>query len=135
MAANVQQTPPEVSTTSLVSGIINDAQELFKAQLELFKAEIKQDLKRTKEGATLATVGGAIGFVGVIVLAFALAQLLWTYVPAVPLWGWYAIVGGVLAAVGGSLVYVVLTRVEEAHPLSETAAGIEENVEWKTNQK
>jgi hypothetical protein len=135
MATNAQQTPPEVSTTSLVSGIINDAQELFKAQLELFKAELKQDLQRTKEGATMATVGGGVGFVGVIVLALGLVHLLWTYVPAVPLWGWYLIVGGVFCAVGGSLVYVVLNRVEKAKPLSETTAGIEENVEWKTNQK
>jgi len=126
---------PEVSTTSLISGIVNDAQELFKEQLELFKAELKQDMTKAREGAAMLFVGAGLGFVGLIVLAFALAHLLWTQVPSVPLWGWYAIVGGGLAAVGASLVAVVLTRVEKAKPLSTTATSLEENVEWKTNQK
>jgi len=131
MATNMQS-PPDVSTTSLVAGIINDAQELFKAQLELFKAEIKQDLHKTKEGASLATLGAGLGFVGLLILGFAVAHYLYWATEAVGLWMWYAIVGAVFAAVGGGLVYAVLTRIEKAKPLSETAAGLEENVEWKT---
>jgi len=131
MATNVQP-PPDVSTTSLVAGIVNDAQELFKAQLELFKAEIKQDLHKTKEGASLATLGAGLGFVGLLILGFAVAHLLYWATQAVDLWLWYAIVGGVFAAAGGGLVYAVLTRIEKAKPLSETAAGLEENVEWQT---
>ena|SRR5437762_6345784 len=131
MATNVQS-HPEVSTASLVGGIVNDAQELFKSQLELFKAELKEDLKKTKEGAALGAVGAGVGFVGLLILGFAVAHLLRWLVPTVDIWVWYALVGGLFAAVGGALVYVVLTRVEKAKPLSETAAGLEENVEWQT---
>jgi uncharacterized membrane protein YqjE len=131
MASNVQS-HPEVSTASLVGGIVNDAQELFKSQLELFKAELKEDLKKTKEGATLATVGAGLGFVGLLILGLAVAHLLYWLTQAVDIWLWYAIVGGVFTGAGGALVYVVLTRVEKAKPLSETAAGLEENVEWQT---
>jgi uncharacterized membrane protein YqjE len=134
MATDVKSNP-EMSTTSLVAGIVNDAQELFKEQLELFKAELKQDMTKAREGAAMLFVGAGLSFVGLIVLAFALAHLLWMYIPAVPLWGWYAIAGGSLAAIGVSLVGVVLTRVEKAKPLSESATALEENVEWKTNPK
>jgi hypothetical protein len=131
MATDVK-TPPDVSTTSLVAGIINDAQELFKAQLELFKAELKQDLVKTKEGAVMMTVGTGLSAVGLLILGFALAQLLWWATQVVDLWLWQAIVGGFFAAVGGGLLYAVMTRIEKAKPLSETAQGLEENVEWKT---
>jgi len=134
MATEVKSNP-EVSTTSLISGIVNDAQELFKEQLELFKAEMKQDLKKTKEGMGMASLGAGLGFVGLLILGFAAAHLLRWLMPAVDIWVWYAVVGAVFAAAGGALVYVVLTRVETAKPLSDTAAGLEENVEWKTNPK
>jgi uncharacterized membrane protein YqjE len=134
MATNVQS-GPEASTTSLLAGILNDAQELFKHQLELFKAELKQDMEKAREGAALLVVGAGLSFVGLIVLAFALAHMLFYYVPTVPLWVWYALAGGGLAAIGVTLVCVVFAWAKKAKPLSETATGLEENVEWKTNPK
>ena len=44
------QTGSEPTVTSLLSGIVNDAQELIKQQLDLFKHELKDDVKRAKKG-------------------------------------------------------------------------------------
>jgi len=131
MATQVQSNP-EISTTSLVSGIINDAQELFKQQLELFKAELKQDMEKAREGSAVFVAGAGLGFVGLIVLVFALAHLLFWAFPALPLWGWYAITGGVVTAAGAAMVAGVYLRLKKAKPLSVTATALEENVEWKT---
>src|SRR5436305_15050952 len=91
---------PEVSTTSLLSGIVNDAQELFKNQLELFKAELKQDMEKAREGAVTLSLGIGLGAVGLIVLAFALAHLL-AWATGMELWAWYAITGGAIFLAGG----------------------------------
>jgi len=122
---------PEVSTTSLLSGIVNDAQDLFKHQLELFKAELKQDMEKAREGAVTMSIGAGLGFVGLIVLAFAAAHFLaWT--TDMSLWAWYGIVGGAIFAVGGAMVAYVFMRIKESKPMSITANALEENVEWKT---
>jgi len=131
MAINVQSNP-EVSTASLVGGIVNDAQELFKQQLELFKAELKQDLHRTQEGTTLAIAGTCLSLIGALLLGFAVAHLLFWAWPAVDLWVWYGLVGLAFAGGGAGLLAMVLVRLKKAKPLSETTAGIEENLEWQT---
>jgi len=49
--ANDLHTGTEPSLTGLVTGIINDAQELLKQQVALFKQEVKDDIRKTKEAA------------------------------------------------------------------------------------
>jgi uncharacterized sodium:solute symporter family permease YidK len=127
--------PPGPSAATLVGGILNDVQGLFTQQLELFKAELKRDLVTAREGAELMAVGAGLASVGLVVLAFALAHLLAWAVPGVPLWGWYAAVGGFMTAAGVPLVGVVLARLKASRPMSETTAGLEETMEWKTDPK
>jgi hypothetical protein len=134
MAINVQSNP-EVSTTSLVSGIVNDAQDLFKHQLELFKAELKQDMEKAREGAVVMALGAGLCSVGVLVLTFALAHLLHWAFPALELWGWYAVVGGIVTAAGVALIAAILIRIKLSKPLSITTTALEENVEWKTKTR
>ncbi len=80
----------------------------------------------------MAVLGSGLGFVGLLILGFAVAHLLYWLTQAVDIWLWYAVVGGLFTGGGGGLIYAVLTRVEKAKPLSETAAALGENVEWKT---
>lgn len=49
--ANDVHTGPDSSLTSLVAGIIKDVQELLKQQLSLFREEVKDDVRKTKEAA------------------------------------------------------------------------------------
>jgi len=57
-------TQPEPGVTKLVGGIIDDLQELLKAQLELFQAEIEDDLRQTKEASMLLAAGGLVLLLG-----------------------------------------------------------------------
>jgi len=133
MATNVQS-GSDVSVTSLVGGIIGDAQELMKQQLALFRAEVKEDMRKTSEASASLAMGLAAALVGSIVLSFAVAHLLHDYVfPNVPLSVWYAVVGGAITAIGLGLTVTAYQKLRSFNPLPDkTADALKENLEWKT---
>jgi len=142
MATNLQ-TGPEPSTTSLVSGIVHDAQELIKQQLALFKHELKQDFERAKDVAISLVLSLPMILLSVIMLSLMLVHLLhWLFNPTLraaetlPLWGCYGIVGGTLVLAGGALAWYGRKRLESIHPLDDQAVqGMKENLEWTTKPK
>jgi len=119
-----------------VGGIVSDAQELMKQQLALFKAEVKEDMRKTSEASASLAVGLAATLVGSIVLCFAVAHLLsWAW-PAVELWVWYAVVGGVVTAVGLGFASAAYQKFRSFNPLPDkTAEALKENLEWKTKPR
>jgi uncharacterized membrane protein YqjE len=135
MATQVQS-GSDVSVTSLVSGIVSDAQELVKQQLALFKAEVREDMRKTGEATASLVVGLTTTLVGTIILCFAVAHLLsWAW-PSVHIWVWYAVVGGVVTAVGAGLAYSAYQKFRSFNPLpDETAQALKENLEWKTKPR
>jgi len=126
----------DTSVTSLVSGIISDAQDLFKQQFELLKHDVREDFRKAKDASFMLGVGFGIAMVGVILLGFTLAHLLAWAVPTLPLWAWYGICGLILAAVGGGLTYAGLSKFETVDPVPHASAeALKENVQWITNPK
>jgi len=134
--ANDAHTGTEPSVTTLVTGIINDAQELIKQQMALVRTEIQEDFRKTKEGALSLALGLGIAALGGLLLCFMLVHLLYWAVPQVTLWGWFGIVGGVLAAAGAGLIYAGSKTFESFNPLpDQSARALKENVQWLTNRK
>jgi len=135
MATNVHS-DHDVSLTSLVTGIVNDVQELMKQQFALFQAELKEDMRKTAEASTALGVGMAVTLVGSILLCFTLVYLLSWAFPTAPLWVWFAVVGGVVTAVGAGLVYTAYVKFHSFNPLPDkTAQALKENLEWKTTPR
>jgi hypothetical protein len=134
MASNLD-TEARFSVTSLVSGIVNDAQELFRQQLAMFRAEIKDDFRKTISllvailgGAFMVAMGGAL-------LCFMLVHLLASLAPALPLWGCFGIVGACVVLVGGIVAYVAIHRFKTFNPLpDESVEALQENVQWIKNR-
>ena len=128
-------TSGEPSVTSQVGGIMNDAQELFRQQLALFKAEFRDDMRKTREAVFSLAVGVGVAFFGVLLLLFALVYLL-GLTSGLALWASFAIIGGVALAIGLARMYVGKKRFESFHPLSDQSAqALRENVQWITNRK
>ena len=128
-------TTGEPSVTSLVGGIMNDAQELFRQQMAVFKAELRDDMRKTKEAARSLVIGVGVAFFGVLLLLFALVYLL-NWASGLQVWASFAIVGGIVLAVGLALIYAGKKRFESFHPLSDQSAqALRENVQWITNRK
>jgi hypothetical protein len=127
---------PEPSVTSLVTGIVSDAQELFKQQFELLKHEVRDDVRKTKEvGLTLAFAGG-LGLVGGILLLQMLVYLTQWLLPELPLWACFGM-WGVLVGVGATILFLIgKTTLDTIDPVPEkTAQALKENVQWLTNPK
>ncbi|MBM4071294.1 MAG: phage holin family protein [Planctomycetes bacterium] len=122
--------------TELVSGIVGDVQDLIKQQLALFKRELQEDIRKTKEGMLSLVIGGAVLAVGGMLLCLMLVHLLHWAWPALPLWNCFAIVGGVFALVGGLLACAGYRQLKSNNPLpDETVAALKENVQWIANPK
>jgi len=126
-----ENSPP---VTTLVSGIINDAQELIRQQLTLFQVELKNDLRRTKEATIPLVIGGVVCLLAGVILCFMLAHLLeWGFRPDLPLWGAFGIVGLVLAIAGGALVFWGKSKFDAFNPLPDKSVeALKENIQWKT---
>jgi len=124
------------SVTSLVTGIIGDAQELFKQQFELLKHEVRDDFRKTKEvGLALAFAGG-LGLVGAILLVQMLVYLTQWLVPELALWVCFGIWGTLMFVAGAVLFFIGKTTLDTIDPVPEkTAQALKENVQWLTNPK
>jgi hypothetical protein len=123
--------------TGLVAGIIDDGQRLFRQQVEMLRAEFKEDVRKTKQSLAYLGVGVAIAALGVVLLSVALVYLLeYLTAPNLPLWACWAIVGGLGVAIGGiafAVGYRILTRNNPLPDKSLTA--LQETVSWITNRQ
>src|SRR5262245_28715187 len=134
MAANLE-TKPEPSVGELLKGIVNDAQELFSQQLTLFKKEVQQDFRDTREIAvSLGVAAGLSAFAGLL-LSFMLVHLLHE-VAGLQRWVSFAIVGGAWTLIAGGVFVYARQRLKTVNPLPEkTVQALEENLEWKTKPR
>jgi len=126
-------TSSEPSVTSLVSGILKDAEELFKQQVVLFKHEVKEDLRKTRDASMALAAGVGVLVLGILLLCWMLVHLLtWAAGPDVlPLWASFGIVGGILTLAGVILCYTGKKKFDSFNPLpEETAEALKENVQW-----
>jgi hypothetical protein len=131
MATDQQTGTGATSITQLVSGILDDARELSRHQLALFKTELRQDLSKTKDASIFSVLGVGLGGVAAILLSFGVVLWLAGAVPEVPLWGWFLIAGGVLAAIAAVLFWAGLHKFRSFRPLpDQSVQELRENVQW-----
>jgi len=128
--------PPEGQTvTGLVSGILQDVQQLVKQQVALVRAEVKADFHRTMQAAALLAVG-ALALVPAVFLLCNMLVYLLNELAGLSLWVSYGIVGGAFALLGAVLAAVGVQRFRSINPLpDQSVEEIKENVRWMTNPK
>jgi uncharacterized membrane protein YqjE len=135
-AATDPEPKVEPKVSAMLTGIVNDLQDLVNQQLALFRTEIRDDFRRTRE-AVLSLAGGfALAIVGGLLLTHSLVHLLVWAFPDLPLWGGYGIVAAVLLAAGGALIWRGKASLDSFNPLPDEAAEtMKENVQWLMNAK
>jgi len=130
--------PPcdEPGIGTLLGGVVRDGQTLLKQQLELFRSEVKQEVRQLKTGVVSICIGVGIALMATIFLLAMLVHLLHTYTQ-IPLWGCYGIVGGALALIGGGILAGGRKSVADVHltPPPVSAQALKENIEWVTKRK
>lgn len=108
--ADVMHNPPGPTFPVLVRGIVADGRELVSQYLALVRREIREDVRKTGETALWLVLGGAVAIFGSIMIILTLPPLLHWAMPQLELWAWFGIVGLVLAAIGGGLVFLGLSK-------------------------
>ena len=122
----------EHSIGELVSELTSDLSLLFRKEIELAKAEVRQEVSTAIQGGALFGAAGAIGFVALIVLACAGAWGIAT-VLSTPLA--FLAMGGFLAVVAGSCAVGGKKRISAVSPVpDQTVESIKEDVEWAKAQ-
>src|SRR5205823_5718084 len=108
-----------------------------KQEFALAKVEIRQELRKTRDAALSVLAGIAIlGLASIFLLLMVVYLIHWATSGNVPLWGCYAIVGGVMALVGSILVYSGRNRAETINLVpKQTVETLRENVQWIKNPR
>jgi len=124
----------EPSLASLVGGIVNDFQVLMKQEAALARREMADELRKLKQAAISFGIGIGVLVVGSLLLILMLVFLLNWAVPAIPLWGAFGIIGGLLTLMGGLLLARAKSKAEDIHIMPErTAETMKENLKWIKN--
>jgi len=130
------KTDQETSVTTLVSGILSDAQQLLKQQFELLTNEVRQDFRKAREASGKMSLGVGLGLLATLLLILGAVHLLAWAVPALPLWACYGLCGVVMGVPAIVCYLTGLRQLESLHPLSDqTAQALKENVQWLTHPK
>ncbi|HKA34705.1 MAG TPA: phage holin family protein [Candidatus Binatia bacterium] len=87
----------------LVSDIVRDFRELIVEGATLTKLEVQDELGKAKTAAIEVGAGAVVLGIGALMLLLMIVHLL-AALTAIPLWGCYGIVGGVLVVIGGILL-------------------------------
>jgi protein-S-isoprenylcysteine O-methyltransferase Ste14 len=126
----------EQSLTRLVSGIVDDAQELMGQQLALLKHEIRKDLREAKEATLTLVMSGALMGIGLLLLGFMTVYLLnWLASPQLPMWVCFSIVSCLLGLSGLLLYWRARQKLDALTPLPEDSmTAMKENLQWTTKQ-
>ena len=122
-----------MTMTELVSGLVEDAEKLLQQQIEMFKAEFQEDLRRTRQATELGGVGIVLMTIGGLTLVAFLVNGLHEQF-GYSMTASCLIIGGVLLALG--LLFGVLARslFSTFNPLpSKSLTALWENLTWKTH--
>jgi len=131
-----RSTVAEPRLAELVNGIIHDVGDLLKQQTALIQWEVREDYRKTKDALVALGIGIGTMFLGGLLLVHMVVHFLAWAFPALPMWGAYAIVGGVLMAAGAVLFYLGQERFKSFNPLPDQSAEVmKENVKWLVNRK
>jgi VIT1/CCC1 family predicted Fe2+/Mn2+ transporter len=120
----------DASLSTLLSGIVGDAQELVRKEIALARQEVREEISAAKDAGTALAISGAVLAIGglflLITLALGLADLFdW------PAWAGFGLVGAVCAIVGAVLLSSGRQRLKQVHPVPErTVETMKENIEW-----
>lgn len=124
------------SVAALVSGILHDAQDLIKQQIELFKQELWTETRKAKAAAQLTAVGVGIALAGATLVGIALALGLQAALPELPLWACFSIFGAIFLAVGAGFFAMGMGQIHTVSAVpNQTGIALEENMQWLTNRK
>ena len=125
--SNIVNPPGERPLPELLSDVTTKLQALVRKEIELGRAEIKQEVDKAVKGVTAFAVAGVVGLLAAVALVFAAA---WGLSEVVPEGVAFLIVGVFLLAVAGGLFAAGRKKVAQVNPVPQrTVETVKEDVE------
>jgi F0F1-type ATP synthase assembly protein I len=124
---------PEKSLGQLFGELTSDLSTLFRKEVELAKAETKDEVARAGRAGGMLGGGAFAGWFAVLFLSFALAWLLdeWMHTALA-----FLLVGLVYAVVAAVLVVQGRNRLQSVDPVpQQTVETLKEDVQWARAQR
>jgi protein-S-isoprenylcysteine O-methyltransferase Ste14 len=115
----------------LIGEITNDLSTLFRQEVDLAKAEMKQEAKKAGKASGMFAVAAVAGLMVIILLSFAVVYGLDAVMPQ----GWAAVIVAVLwAAVGAAGYFAGRKQLASVNPVpQQTVDTLKEDARWLRN--
>ena len=121
----------ETSLGEMIGNISNDLSRLFRQEVELAKAELKQEATKAGKAGGMLGAAGFAGYMVIVLLSFALVAALANVMD----WGWAALIVAVIWAVIGAVLYANgRKKLKTVDPVPRrTVDTIKEDAQWLKN--
>jgi len=118
----------DASIGELISEITDDMSHLMRQELELAKAELKEEAAKAAKGAAMYGAAGFAGYLTIVLLSFAAVFGIGSAIGL----GWGAlIIAGVWAVIGVVLFIRARTQMREVDPKPRrTMETLKEDAQW-----
>jgi nitrate/nitrite transporter NarK len=125
------QPPGEASVGQLISEISDDLSTLFRQEVELAKAEVRQEARKAGKAAGMLGGAGFAGYMVALLLTLALVAALSNVMDP----GWAALLVAVVWAVIGAVLYLTgRQRLRTVSPVPrQTVETLKEDAQWLKN--
>ncbi|GHH33570.1 phage holin family protein [Lentzea cavernae] len=116
------------SLGDLVSELTGDLSKLMRQELELAKAEIRQEATKAGKATGMLAAAGFAGYLTTVLLSFALVFALGAVMPL----GWAALIVAALWGIAGAVLYTSgRSKLRTVNPKPElTVETLKEDAEW-----
>jgi uncharacterized membrane protein YqjE len=121
----------QTSVGELIGNISDDLSQLFRQEVELAKAELKEEAAKAGKAAGMLGGAGFAGYLAVVLLSFALVFGLSNVMDA----GWAALIVAVIWAAIGAVLYANgRKKLKTVDPMPRrTVDTIKEDAQWLKN--
>ncbi len=120
------------SIPELVSGVVENVQNIVRSEVQLAKAEFREEAQTAARAASMLAAGTILG---IYALGLLLMTIVWLLATQMSNWLAALIVTVVVAAVAATLVMLGRSRLEEVDLKPErTVESLKEDVEWVKQQ-
>src|SRR5215471_15748793 len=113
--------------SEIFQSVVHDAQDLFRSEVRLARAELNEDVARTRSAATMmAPAMIAALFAGMCLVAACIAGL----ALVLPVWA-ASLIMTVLLGIAGAVLFVIgRAKLRTVSGVPETVQTMKDNVEW-----
>jgi len=128
---NQRPDPGDTSIGEVIGNISNDLSQLFRQEVELAKAEVKEEAAKAGKAAGFLGGAGFAGYLAVVLLSFALVFGLANVMDA----GWAALIVAVIWLIIGAVLYQNgRKKLKTVDPMPRrTVDTLKEDAQWLKN--